>query len=148
MIFAVLILSGCSYLPPPVDLISYLPYLDLSGPNITTIRIRTTPQTNYGAPFYVLVKGTTFPSFLTDDYWKITGQVINPDPEQAAFAIVCVVPGTDQTIKIKTPEDKSIALYCLFTNPGKVWKQIFELQQGSQTIKVELGENEISSING
>lgn len=144
--FIGLVLNGCSYLTQMAPLLPCIQYLDFSGSNLTTIKIQSTKTTNYGAPFYILVKATDFPTFLTDDYEKIVSLVINPDNEQECFATICIVPGINQKLKVSTPDDKSIAIYCLFTNPGEAWKHIFELEEKNQTIKLLLGEHEIISI--
>lgn len=142
--------NACSYLPQFTQfapLLSYVPTcLNFSGPNLSTIEIQTNKLTNDGTPFYALVKATDFPSFLADDYQKIAALVAYPPEDQKCFAIVCIVPGITQIIKIETPESKSIAVYCLFTHPGEIWKHIFELQEECPTIKIELGENEIISV--
>lgn len=147
LVFIALAFNGCSYLSQCAPLLSYIPSLDFSGPNLTTIEIQTTKSTNYGTPFYVLVKSTDFPNFLIDDYHKIASLVANPSDDQTCFSTICIVPGINQTVKIETPENKSLAVYCLFTNPGEGWKHIFELEGECQTIKIVLGENEIISID-
>ncbi len=147
VIFLFVAFSACSYLPQFAPLLSYVPaYLNFSGPNLTTVEIQTTKLTNAGTPFYALVKSTDFPSFLADDYQKIASLVAYPPEDQKCFAIVCIVPGITQIIKVETPESKSIALYCLFTQPGEIWKHIFELQEECPKIKIELGENEILAV--
>lgn len=147
-IFFVTAFSGCSYLSQCAPLLSYIPSLDFSGPNFTTIEIQTTKSTNHGAPFYVLVKSTDFPSFLADDYLKISTSISRPEKteDQPSYTLACIVPGINQIVKVETPENKSLAVYCLFTNPGEAWKYIFELESECQTIEVFLGENEIISI--
>lgn len=147
IVFVAIAFSGCSYISQCSPLLSYIPSLDFSGPNLTTIEIQTTKSTNNGTPFYVLVKSTDFPNFLIDDYHKIAALVANPPADQTCFATACIVPGINQKVNIETPADKSVAVYCLFTNPGEGWKHIFELEGECQTIKIVLGENEIISIN-
>lgn len=147
-IIFVLLLQGCSYLPQIAPLASIIPsYLDFSGPNMTTIEIQTTKATNYGTPFYILVKSSDFPHFLADDYQKIAALVANPGSDPTCLATVCVVPGINQTIKAETPDNKLIAIYCLFTNPAEVWKHFFELGEECPDITLVLGENEILSID-
>ena len=120
----------------------------LSDCHVTTIKIHSSKITNFGAPFYVLIKATDFPTFLIDDYSSyLTDLMINPPEDQTSFAISCIVPGQQQTIKIETPDNKSIAVYCLFTSPGDVWKQIIELEEDCQTIKIMLEGNELVSVD-
>ena len=119
----------------------------MSNSNLTTIKIKSSKSTNCGAPFYVLIKATDFPNFLTDDYAKIADLVANPPEDQTCFATCCIVPGKQQTIKVETPEVKSIAVYFLFTTPGDVWKQIIELDDCSRAVKILLEGNEIISID-
>ncbi len=119
----------------------------LADSNISTIKIKSSKSTNEGTPFYVLIKATNFPTFLTDDYPNIAELIVNPPEDQTCFATCCIVPGQQQTVKIETPEDKSIAVYFLFTSPGDVWKQIILLEESCSTIKILLEGNEIISID-
>ena len=143
-----LFMVGCSYLPEPSveGLISYLPVINFSSSNVTTIELKSSKATNRGAPFYVLVKATSFPNFLTDDYKKVTSTILHRAVDNVCFAIVCVIPGVDQKFEVETPEDKSMAIYCLFTAPQEGWKQLIEVKELKQTVTVRLGENEIQSI--
>lgn len=111
-----------------------------------TVRINSTKCTNNGAPFYALVKPTDFSSFLSDDYPKISNLVMNPPKDEEGLEVFCIVPGKDQSISIEACEADSLGVYFLFTNPGPIWKQIFELQEGCTSIKIKLDGNEIVSV--
>lgn len=142
------LLSGCSYIPDYADyetLKSYMAF-DFSTPRMTKVNIQTTKSSNFGAPFYVLIKATNFSNFLIDDYEKIT-QTVFDEPDGECLACCCIVPGNNQTLKVEAPPGKSIAIYALFTHPGEGWKQFFEIVQNGQIVKVLIGESEITSVD-
>lgn len=141
-------LTGCSYIPKYADYESLKSYLafDFSTPRMTKVNIRTTKVSNYGAPFYVMIQATNFSNFLTYDYEKVTAAIFT-ELDENCLACFCVVPNTNQTIKIDAPPGTSIAIYCLFTHPGEGWKRFFEITESRQTIKIMIGENEITSVD-
>lgn len=123
------------------------PYFSECETNTLTLQIATSRKTNGGTPFYVLLKATDFAQFLREDYQEIASAISFPDENPAHLATLCLIPGSAKTIKIKKPKDKSIAIFCLFTYPGEIWKHIIDNVDGPQKIKVILGENEIKMIN-
>lgn len=122
-------------------------YYFSNSPYKTTVQIKTTSASNCGAPLYVLVKSTDFSSFLIDDYQKIANMVTYPNEEDTScLEIFCLVPGSTKTLRLEIPEDESIAVYCLFTEPGAGWKRIFDQFDGCRNIKIVLGEHDIQSV--
>ena len=144
----VLFATSCNKVLDCTDvLISYVPGIDyVMGTHLTTIKIKSSPSTNNGSPFYVLVKSTDFPTFLIDDYDKMTKMVIHPPEDLNCFRVECILPGKDLTLEMETPNVKSLGVYFLFTDPGDVWKDFFELEEYCATIKIVLGHNQILSF--
>lgn len=143
-----MILSGCSSISEIGDTVVASPIVNyFTGNRYCTIKIKSAKSTNAGAPFYLLVKATDFPTFLSEDYEKVVHLLDNPSLDQPCFGTFCIVPGWDQRIAVETPPDaRSIAVYFFFTHPGNIWKQIIELEEGCSSIKIVLGDNEIVSI--
>lgn len=76
------------------DVLSYVPGMDyFSDDNLTTIKIESDKCTNQGGPFYVLIKATDFPTYVTEDYEKIANTVISGKPQGDCFEAICVIPG-------------------------------------------------------
>lgn len=153
LLMGLLTFSGCSYVDKGWTTVSdgwdYLPdfYYFSDSPQKTTVQVKTNISSNCGAPLYVLVKTTDFSSFLFDDYQKIVQMVANPNEEEnPGVQVFCLVPGSSKTLRIEVPEGESIAVYCLFTEPGPGWKRIFDQQADCRNIKIFLGEHEIQSI--
>ena len=144
IVLIALALTGCSYIPEPDALTSYM-CGDFDTPKLTKINIQTTKLSNGGAPCHVVVKATTFADFLVDDYDKIIPLVEHPD--EKVLAVFCVAPGSPKTVSVKGPMDKAIAVYCIFTQPGEGWKRIYELTEEGQTIKILLGQNDIIAVD-
>ena len=142
-----LILSGCNIVEQDTveEICSHIPYVASCFDYETKIIVmHTTPATNEGTPFYVLIQATDYADFLTDDYPKILEKVAAPVKEPSCLAAFCMIPGLDKTIKIKPSKDKSIAFYVLFTQPKEPWKSIINPVQGFKTVNLHLGEHKIT----
>lgn len=112
----------------------------------TTFSVKTTKSTNHGTPFYIIVKETNPTNFLIDDYKKVANESIFQAEDPPFLSSTFVIPGMTKKIKVKTKENKSTAIYFLFTTPGGDWKYIVD-NGTTHKVKVLLGENEIKSIN-
>lgn len=140
--------SGCAVSEFGDSLASNIPIFNyFTGCNYCTIKIRSSKNTNQGAPFYLVVKATDFPTFLSENYNEIAQLLDSPLKEEPCFEIYCVVPGKDQMFTIeRPPEACSLGFYFLFTEPGNNWKQIVEIIDGTPVIRVVLGGNEVVSV--
>lgn len=149
VVLIILVGSSCSRISDISDtVVNSVPLVNyLVGSGYCTIKIKSSKSTNEGAPFYLLVKSTDFPTFLSEDYEKVVHLLDNPILDQPCFETFCIVPGWDQRISVETPPDvRSIGVYFFFTHPGNIWKQIIELKEGCSSIKIVLEDNEIISI--
>ena len=130
------------------SLASNIPIVNyFAGCNYCTVKIKSNKNTNYGAPFYLVVKPTDFPTFLSEDYSKIAKLLESPPEEEPGFQTFCIVPGKDQTFTLERPPGfASLGFYFLFTKPGNIWNQIVEIIDGAPVIKIKLDGNEVVSI--
>lgn len=143
-----LLLQSCSSISDYSDTVmSFVPGMDYIYCPTTTIKIYSNRCTNYGAPFYVLIKETDFQSYHGDSYPKIANLIAMPPEDESCFITRCIVPGQDEIIELETPEGMALGIYFLFTCPGEVWKQPLELHQDYSTIKITLGRNEIIAVS-
>jgi hypothetical protein len=140
--------SGCTVAELGDSLASNIPIINyFTGCNYCTVKIRSSKNTNQGAPFYLVVKATDFPSFLSENYNEIAHLLDTPPKEESCFEIYCIVPGKDQMFTIeRPPEACSLGFYFLFTNPGNIWKQIVEIIDGTPVIRIVLDRNEVISV--
>lgn len=145
----VIFMQGCNTVSQFSDaLASNIPIFNyFTGCNYCTVKIKSSKNTNKGAPFYLVVKTTDFPSFLADNYQDIAQLLDTPPDEESGFKTYCIVPGKDQMFTIeRPPEACSLGFYFLFTKPGNVWKQIVEIIDGTPVIRIVLEGNEVLSI--
>ena len=145
IVFIGLLMNGCTSLTEYGDMVvANVPGASyFADNNFARIKIKSSSSTNDGAPFYVLIKETTFATFIVDDYSTITNLVTNPPKDKGCFKTACIVPGENQTVKVEIPDVDSIAVYFLFTNPGRKWKNLFKLEGAFPTIEIALERNEI-----
>lgn len=150
LLVLITVMQGCSNLSEFSDsVISNIPVINyLTGSKYCTVKIKSSKNTNQGAPFYLVAKSTNFSSFLSENYQEIAELLNNPPKDESCFEIFCIVPGKDQVFNIERTTDlESVGFYFLFTEPGSRWKQIVEIINGNPVIKIVLGKNEVVSIN-
>jgi hypothetical protein len=143
------LMQSCSTITEFSDsVISNIPIVNyFSGCNYCTVKIKSTKKTNQGAPFYLVVKSTDFPSFLSESYNEIAQLLDTPPEDEPCFEIYCIVPGKDQVFTMERQLGVgSLGFYFLFTEPGNVWKQIVEIIDGTPVIRIVLDRNEVISI--
>lgn len=148
LILMIFMQSGCTVAQLSDSLASNIPIFNyFTGCNYCTVKIKSSKNTNQGAPFYLVVKATDFPSFLSENYNEVAQLLDNPPKEEPCFEIFCIIPGKDQMFTIERPvEAGSLGFYFLFTKPGNIWKQIVEIVDGTPVIRIVLGGNEVVSI--
>ncbi len=117
---------------------------DFLGSDQTFIQIKAKETANHTTPFYVLVKPTSFAQFLQDDYHKIVEEKLTDDSK--FLQVACIIPGDTKLIQFKTPEKESVAVYCIFTTPGRDWKYFIDAE-GPRKVKILIGEDEIQSAS-
>ncbi len=68
------------------------------------------------------------------------------NPDSATLMTLCFIPGITQMFQVKNQENKSLAIYFVFSKPGEEWKYLVG-EEKSQKIKILLGENAIKSVD-
>lgn len=148
LLVLMLLVNSCTTISDCTDdFLSYVPGMEYFGyNNLTSITIVSNNSTNKGAPFYVLIKPTDFPIYVTEDYEKIKNIVIDGKKDNDDFEVMCILPGIDLVIEIEPPEKRTLGLYFLFTNPGKEWKKFLILEENCHSIQIILSDNQISMV--
>lgn len=90
-----------------------------SGDKVT-LAIATDRSTNGGRPFRVVVRAIDYKTYLEDTYAGIAAMVMTPDDSVQAMEVIH--PGHDTRVEVAKPEQDSLAIYFLFTNPSASWK--------------------------
>jgi predicted component of type VI protein secretion system len=112
-----------------------------------TFLIKTTQETNQGAPLYVVLRETNMAQFLIQDYHEIAAQSFWKEENQPGTVKMVLIPGSTNKITLPVPgKDKSVGVYFLFTNPGESWKYILDKPK-AEKVKILLGEREYKSVN-
>ncbi len=97
---------------------------------------------NNSKPFYVVIRKVTKTNFLIDDYNKIAEMVYSDPPDESLLGWHVMLPGQKKDINVKKPDNSSIGIYGLFTNPGKNWKIMIDSPLGSK-YKIDLLDNNL-----
>lgn len=91
-------------------------------PPQTMLVVQSDLKTNNGQSFYMLIRSVDTQIFLTESYPDVSNMVFAIPKDKSVLAAVPVIPGVEQKVSVKKPEDTPLAIYCLFTEPGDQWK--------------------------
>ena len=130
LLAGVLVLAGCS----------------TTTTSQVTINVQSSAATNQRRPMYVVVRSVTQQTYLAEAYATVAGKVVTPDASVLDAEVV--YPGVPQQIKVAKPTKDGVAVYFLFTDPGRKWKTLLA-QPASSSVDIRLGDNQIdTSGNG
>jgi hypothetical protein len=87
-----------------------------------TLVFQTTPDTNRGEPFYVLVRNTTAGEFTQETYNRSAARIVSPTKDPAVLAVLFALPGREHELVVESEEDSPVGIFALFTQPADPWK--------------------------
>ena len=111
------------------------------GHNVS-LKFKPALNANNGKPFYIVIRKVTKTNFLIDGYDEIAGMVYSEPQDESLLAWHVMLPGQKEEIKIEKPDNSSIGIYGLFTNPGKNWKIMIDSPLESK-YKIDLQNNDL-----
>ncbi|MBU1341196.1 MAG: hypothetical protein KKE44_14820 [Proteobacteria bacterium] len=83
--------------------------------------VKADESTNNGQPVYLVVRTVNSSNFVTEDYQSVAGIVMLNPPDETVISTNLILPGENTDIEFDKPDNRSIAVYCMFTNPEQ-WK--------------------------
>lgn len=113
-------------------------------PNVTTFQVKTKSKTNGGLPFYIMTKAIDPISYRVENYSKIATQAWEKSDPDERVKTYFIMPGQKKTITVGADENRSPAIYFLFTEPGEEWSYLSR-KDGKHKVKIMLGESEIEA---
>ena len=84
----------------------------------------TVAKLNGGRTFYVVIKKTTSTAFLTDTYADVSDMVFSNKKDPNVLLSKVVWPGRTTSLVFEAPDDTTLGIYLLVTNPGGDWKML------------------------
>ena len=101
---------------------------------------------NNGQPVYLVVRTVNSSDFVSEDYQSVAGMVMRNPPDKTVLSTNLILPGKKTDIKFTKPDNRSIAVYCMFTKPGQ-WKLFMQKPLGKK-YKFILKKNTIAFKKG
>ena len=92
---------------------------------LLTLTVKADETANKGQPVYLVVRTVNSSDFITQDYQSVAGMVMVNPPDETVISTNLILPGKKTKIKFDKPDNRSIAVYCMFTDP-KQWKLFME----------------------
>ena len=88
------------------------------------IVVHSTGETNDGRPLHAVVRAVDRETYVADSYAHVANLVTHKD--ESVLATFVVFPGHEKRLTIEVGKKTPIAVYALFTRPGKQWKKLIE----------------------
>ncbi len=101
---------------------------------------------NNGQPVYLVVRAVNSSDFVSEDYQSVAGMVMLNPPDKTVLSTNLILPGKKTKIELTKPDNRSIAVYCMFTKPGQ-WK-VFMQKPLKKKYKFVLNKDSISIKKG
>ena len=108
-----LVLGGCSSDGPEKPEIDF--YVDAAR------------QSNDGRIVYMMARAVNEKQFLDETYGVIAGKAFPKTDDPLLLKIEPIYPGTKKLVHVTGPEKGYVAIYFMFTDPGKGWRSILDL---------------------
>jgi predicted component of type VI protein secretion system len=86
--------------------------------------VHSTSETNDGRPLHAVVRAFDVETYVADSYAHVANLVTHKD--ESVLATFVVFPGHEKRLTIEVGKKTPIAVYALFTRPGKQWKKLIE----------------------
>lgn len=86
--------------------------------------VHSTSETNDGRPLHAVVRAVDRETYVADSYAQVANLVTHKD--ESVLATFVVFPGHEKRLTIEVARKTPVAVYALFTRPGKQWKKLVE----------------------
>lgn len=98
----------------------------MMGSDSIKFTFESVEKTNDSRSMYVVIRTVNNKDFMIESYDQIADMVYGDSPEQGFIVSYVILPGKEKNVTITKPEDSAIAVYALFTQPGKKWKMLIK----------------------
>ncbi len=116
LVLAILAAPACGSKPRPASPTSNKVEIE--------VVVRSTGETNDGRPLHAVVRAVNRETYVADSYAQVANLVTHKD--ESVLATFVVFPGHEKRLTIEVGKKTPIAVYALFTRPGKQWKKLIE----------------------
>lgn len=107
-----------------------------------TVHVRSPAGTNQGRPLHMVVRTVDAQKYLTETYADVATKVVAPD--DSVLQSTVVYPGTTMWVRVKLPEETSVAVSFLFTTPDGAWQSLLDVPVPTN-VEFELLEGRIKT---
>lgn len=103
--------------------------------------VRSTSETNDGRPLHAVVRAVDRETYVADSYADVAALVTRKD--ESVLATFVVFPGHEHRQIVEVGKKTPIAVYALFTRPGKQWKTLLE-HPTPAAVRIALSRHDIT----
>ena len=128
-ILLTVVLNGCSSdgvePPPPV-----------------TFYVNPSTDVNNGRMVYLIIRQVGEKAFLDQTYNAVAAQAFPTADDPGLMGTFPIFPNEKKVIELKTPAKDNMGIYLMFTQPGKLWKNLIQRPfEDSYSITLPGGNN-------
>lgn len=87
--------------------------------------VKADETSNYGQPVYLVVRTVNSSDFVSQDYQSVADLIMQNPPDETVLLTQLILPDRKTKFKIDKPDNRSLAVYCMFTDPDQ-WKVFLE----------------------
>lgn len=110
--------------------------------DVVEMTIRTTHDTNRGTALHVLIRETSKVDYPRVQYEDVANTLLaDSDPKTLDWLVV--LPGQAHEVRFTRPKGAAIAVYCLFTDPGRRWKALVN-ENDVERVELVIGRDQIT----
>lgn len=103
--------------------------------------VRSTSETNDGRPLHAVIRAVDRETYAAESYAHVASLITRKD--ESVLATFVVFPGHEHRLTIEVGKKTPIAVYALFTRPGKQWKTLLE-RPTTTPVRLSLSRHSIS----
>jgi len=109
------------------------------------IGVQSNGETNAGRPFYIVIRRVDNNTFMSESYQMVSEKIFGYPQDPSILKSQVIFPGDKLETVLENKGDDSIALYFMFTNPGKKWRSIIKAPLPSE-LEIKLSKNQIFKV--
>ncbi len=115
------------------------------APDRVSLRIRTTDDANGGTALHVLVRETSKADYPRTQYEDVAASLlVESDPKTLDWLVM--LPGQARDVSFERPKGGAVAVYFLFTDPGRRWKELLD-DTSVKRVELVVGRDQIHAAN-
>ncbi len=110
---------------------------------VLKFQVKSDETVNNGQPVYIVIRTVTPSDFVSQDYQSVASMVMQNPPDKTVVFTQLILPDRKIKFKVNKPDNQSLAVYCMFTEPDPAQWKVFLQKPLEKKYKFILEENNL-----